>query len=181
MSVYGILPRFFDDGEDDWPTKYELLEQFFVINDGLTEKKKRAILLVAIHDDVYRLLRNVCYPTLLKEKTYDELIELLNKHYGKKSSVFRERYKFYNAKQEADESVSEWLERLRTMSNDCRFGNRFDDVLRDRFISGLRELKILDRLCGEDEVTLTVQGALNIALTVEENEEQLRHIKSMNQ
>lgn len=165
MALIGDIPRFHNYG-DDWQVFTERLEQFFEIND-VAEEKKRAILLTSISDDVYKTLRDVCHPVLPKSKTFDELCALLNKQFVKKTSVFRERVTFYNAKQMKDESISSWFARIKKLSVDCKFGDRFNDILLDRFISGLRSSVILERLCEEDEEKLTLQSAVEIAVTKE--------------
>lgn len=166
MAFFGELPRFYGSDYNDWSVFSERLEQFFEINE-VAEEKKRAILITCIADDVYKTLRDVCHPVLPKEKTFDELNDLLTKQFVKKTSVFRERCKFYNAKQNAREPVSQWFARLKSLSIDCKFGDRFDAVLLDRFVSGLKPSAVLDRLCEEDEENLTIQRALDVAVTKE--------------
>lgn len=165
MALIGEIPKFYS-AHDDWQVFTERLEQFFEIND-VAEDKKRAILITSISDDVYKLLRDVCHPVLPKNKTFDELCELLNKQFVVKTSVFRERVTFYSAKQMKTETISSWFARIKKLSVDCKFGDRFDDILLDRFISGLRSSPILDRLCEEDEDKLTLQNAVEIAITKE--------------
>lgn len=165
MALIGEIPKFYSQN-DDWQVFTERLEQFFEIND-VAEDKKRAILITSISDDVYKLLRDVCHPVLPKSKTFDELCELLNKQFVVKTSVFRERVTFYSAKQMKNETISNWFARIKKLSVDCKFGDRFDDILLDRFISGLRSSPILDRLCEEDEDKLTLQNAVEIAITKE--------------
>lgn len=165
MALIGEIPKF-DSRDDDWLVYTERLEQFFEIND-VPDEKKKAILITSISDDVYKTLRDVCHPNLPKTKTFDELCELLNKQFVVKTSVFRERVTFYNAKQMNGESIANWFARIKKLSIDCKFGDRFDEILLDRFISGLRSPPILDRLCEEDEEKLTIQNAVEIAVTKE--------------
>lgn len=164
MALIGELPIFYS-GASDWQVYTERLEQFFEVNDIAAEKKK-ALLLTSVGEDTYKTLRDVCHPLLPKNKTFDELIELLNKQFVVRTSVFRERVKFYTAKQYPNETIAFWFARIKKLSVDCRFGDRFDDVLLDRFISGLRSSAILDRLCEEDE-DLTLQKAVEIATNKE--------------
>ena len=162
--MIGELPIFYA-GSSDWQVYVERLEQFFEVND-IAEDKKKALLLTSVGEDTYKTLRDVCHPLLPKNKTFEELIELLNKQYVVRTSVFRERVKFYTARQYATESISNWFVRIKKLSVDCKLGNKFDDVLLDRFISGLRPTPILDRLC-EEEDTLTLKQAVEIAVNKE--------------
>lgn len=161
MATLGDMPKFYG-AYDDWFVYAERLEQFFEVND-IPDEKKKAILLISISEGDYKTLRDVCHPALPKEKTYNELFELLNKQFVKKTSILRERYNFYNARQKADESIANWFARIKKLSIDCKFGEQFDDILLDRFISGMKPSAVLDRLCEEEVDSLTLQGALEIA------------------
>lgn len=164
MGLIGEVPIFYSD-IGDWQVHTERLEQFFEINDVVPEKKK-ALLITSVGEDVYKTLRDLCHPVLPKNKTYEELVNLLNKQLCVKTSVFRERFKFYIARQDPTESVALWYARIKKLSVDCKFGDQFETVLLDRFISGLLLGPILDRLCEEDS-KITLQQAVDIALSKE--------------
>lgn len=163
MGLIGELPTFY--GYSDWQVYTERLEQFFEVNDIGADKKK-ALLLTSIDEVTYKTLRDVCHPQVPKDRTFDELVELLNKQFVIRTSVHRERVKFYTAKQAPNESIANWYASIKKLSVDCKFGERFDSVLLDRFISGLRPGSVLDRLCEEDE-DLTLQKAVDMASTKE--------------
>lgn len=161
----GEIPKFY--GYCDWDVFIERLDQFFEVND-IDGDKKRAILLTSVSDDVYKTLRDICHPVPPKQKSYNELCALLTKQFVKKTSVFRERYAFYNTKQFKDENIADWFARIKNLSVNCKFGDRFETILLDRLISGLRSSAILERLCEEDDNQLTLQSAVEIA-TVKES------------
>lgn len=163
MAMIGQIPYFYGGG--DWTVFSERLDQFFEVNE-IDDVKKRALLLTAIDDMVYKTLRDLSHPELPKDKTYAELIELLNKQFVVRTSVFRERAKFYSARQYPNESIPNWFARIKNLSVDCKFGDQFGAIMLDRFISGLRATAILDRLCEEDE-DLTLQKAVEIATSKE--------------
>lgn len=145
----------------------ERLDQYFEIKD-ISEQKKLAVLLTCLEEDVYKTLRDLYYPALPKEKTFEEVCEFLGKQYGEKTpSAYRVRRDFYNAQQEEDESITAWFQRIKHLAVDCRFGNRFSAILLDHFISGMRSSPVLDRLYDEDDETLTVQKALDIVVAKE--------------
>ena len=100
---------------------------------------------------VYQTLRDLTSPALPKEKSYDELVELLKRQYAPHISVMRERIKFYQVEQQEHETINEWNVRIRRLATNCRFGQRLEDVLKDKFLAGIKKGKILDRLCEEDE------------------------------
>lgn len=165
MALIGELPRFYGE-YDDWLVFTEPLEQFFDINNVIEEKKK-AILITSISDQIYKTLNDLWFPLLPKEKTFDELCELLNKQFVIKTSVIRERYAFYNTKQMGVESIANWFARIKKLSIDSKFGDRFDAILLDRFLSSLRPSPIIDPLCEEAEDKLTVQLPYEVAINKE--------------
>lgn len=159
MAFIGELPRY-DSNVDDWQVYTERLEQFFEINE-ISDDKKKSLLISSISDNTYKTLRDLCHPLLPKNKTFSELIEILNKQFIVKIPVYRERCNFYNSLQFDDETILNWFARLKKLSVDCKFGDRFEDILLDKFISGISSSVILDRLCDENELTL--QQAVDIA------------------
>lgn len=164
MALIGVVYRF--SGVGSWSDYHEGLEQFFEINQIHTESKKKALLLNAIETYVYEVLRGLCHPTMPKDKTYEELIVIMNNHYISRKSVFRERIKFYQAVQTVYDSISDWLACIRELAVDCKFGVNSDAVLRDRFVSGLRSTTIRERLYEENE-DVTLEKCLEIAKCME--------------
>ncbi|XP_059614960.1 uncharacterized protein LOC132260692 [Phlebotomus argentipes] len=163
-ALIGNIPEFYA-GAQDWNVYSERLEQFFLVN-NIPDDKRSALLISVIGNDTYKALRDLCHPQLPKDKPFEELCELLKKQYGPQVSVFRERKKFYTSKQMEYEGVSAWYARLKTLSVDCKFGDNLETILMDRFISGLRNPVVLDRMCEEDE-TLTLTKAVELAVNKE--------------
>uniref|UniRef100_A0A1L8DAH5 Retrotransposon gag domain-containing protein n=1 Tax=Nyssomyia neivai TaxID=330878 RepID=A0A1L8DAH5_9DIPT len=163
-ALVGNIPEF--NQYCDWKVYLERLEQFFLVND-IPDTKRNAILISVIGNETYKTLRDLCHPQLPKDKTFEELCSLMDKQYGPQISVFRERIKFYQARQYDYETVSTWFARVKTLSVDCKFGETLEAILLDRFISGLRNPAILDRLCEETETSLTLVKAVEIAVNKE--------------
>lgn len=149
----------------DWTVYYERLEQFFEVN-NIPEEKRVGVLISVIGSYTYKILRDLCHPTLPKEKTFDELCELMRRNFCPQVSIFRERITFYRVVQEPRECITSWYRRIKSLSVDCKFGENLEVILLDRFITGLRSGPILDRLCEEKE-TITLQQAMEIALNKE--------------
>lgn len=162
--MIGSIPEF-NGSVDDWNVYQERLEQFFEVND-IAAQKQVALLISVIGADSYKTLRDLCHPVLPKNKTFDELCNLLRKQYSPQVAVFRERTSFYNARQEGYENVTQWFGRLKKLSVDCKFGENLESILVDKFVTGLRTGQILDRLCEENE-SLTLETALELAVNKE--------------
>lgn len=77
MALIGNVPEF-KSGKDDWSVYSERLEQFFEIND-IPEEKRNAFLISSVGADTYKTIRDLCHPTLPKDKTFEELCDLMKK------------------------------------------------------------------------------------------------------
>lgn len=129
---------------DDWTMYAERLNMHFVAA-SVPNEKKSAVLLTSISNEVYKLLRGLCFPHVPTEVTFERLTQLLGSHFKAQVCIYRERMKFYEAKQSRDESVNDWLCRLKQIAINCDFGNILNDVLRDKFITGLLKGPVLDK------------------------------------
>lgn len=167
MASQGIIGQLqpFNIGETDWNTYEEILEQFFVVN-NVENEKKPAFLISSIGQESYKTLRDLSHPIPPKDRTYEELSELLRKQFTPQVSVFRERANFYKASQMPGENATSWYGRIKKLSVDCRFADNLESILLDKFVTGLRVGQVLDRLCEENE-TLTLRSAVDIAINKE--------------
>lgn len=163
-GLIGNIPEF-SCGFDDWNVYSERLDQYFEVND-IPNEKRSALLISVVGNEAYKTLRDLCHPALPKDKEFEELCQLLHKQYSPQVSIFRERIKFYKAQQETYENVSQWYARVKTMSIDCKFGENLETILMDRFVSGLRNPLVLDRICEEDE-NLILAKAVELAVNKE--------------
>ncbi|KAJ8946203.1 hypothetical protein NQ318_012249 [Aromia moschata] len=93
-------------------------------------------------------------------KKFDGLLE--PRRYG-----FAERRKFFSSVKSERESVDMWASRVRQLAAKCHFGNDIDTYMRDRFVVGLPDGPVLDRLYEEDVRVLTFDRAIQIAKCVE--------------
>lgn len=163
-QIVGSIPPF-NQYSDNWDTYAEILDQFFIVN-SIDDEKKTAFLISCMGAETYKTLRDLCNPFLPKDKSFDELAELLKKQFSPQIAIFRERTNFYEAKQNVGENVISFYGRLKKLSVDCKFGGHLEAVLLDKFITGLRPGQVLDRLCEEDD-SLTLQQAVDIAMNKE--------------
>ena len=149
-GMVGNIPEF-NRFEDDWDIYQERLSSFIKLN-GIEDRV--ALLISIIGTDAYTTLRDICSPESPNDKTFEELCELMKLLFTQQGSIYRTRALFYNAFQEDGESAKEWGERLKALSVDCKFEDSFDGILLDKFVTGIRSEKILDKLCVEaDKLT----------------------------
>lgn len=158
------LPTF-ESGYSNLESFIDLLEYYFELSDT-TDEERKAILLTHLCEEAYELLRAVCSPIKPKDKNYDELINSLRQQY-QPTSTFLQRRSFYKEKQTECESITGWAIRIQKLALKCRFTANFDQILLDRFVSGMTNKRILDRLYIEDPDELSFPRALQIAENLE--------------
>lgn len=98
---------------------------------------------------------------------------LLKNHYHPKPSEIVQRYKFDSRSRKPDESVLEYVAELRRLAQDCNYGDKLQQMLRDRLVCGISDERIQRRLLSEAE--LTFDKALSIAVeTANKNAQDLK-------
>lgn len=152
---------------EDWNLYQERLDQYFLAN-IIPDDRKVPVLLTLIGNRAYKILRDLCDPVLPKDKSYIELCELLHKQFSPRSSVFRKRIDFYNLKQSNGETINNYFVRIKNAAMLCKFGNQLNEIIKDKFVSGLLPGRILDRVCEEDE-TQQLADLVELALKREES------------
>ncbi|KOB52076.1 reverse transcriptase [Operophtera brumata] len=152
----------FDYKIHEWEVFYGKLTQFIKLN-TISISNQSAVLLTHLSDESYRLVRNLVHPDKLEERTYSELVKVLNGHFTPKRSTFADRAKFYEAIKSDGETIEEWAARLRGLAVYCEFGTELDTLLRDRFVLGFGTGHERDKLFERDSKTLTLAEALEVA------------------
>ncbi|GFW22393.1 transposon Tf2-9 polyprotein [Trichonephila clavipes] len=115
---------------------------------------------------LYQLLKNLLAPDSPSDQTLDKLKDALKKHLTPKPLIIPSRHKFLNRKQTEGEGISTYIAELRALAMNCDYDkDMLNIMLRDVFVSGLRDKMILDRLFEEDNINL--EKTLNIALAME--------------
>ena len=165
-TQFGILSSF-DHDVHTWNTYKGRLTQWFIANDitassDPTGTKRRAILLSALSDGTYKLAADLALPKELQEVPYEDIVKLLDKHFIPKRCGFSERYNFYIAKQQSNETHAQWAARLRGLTAHCGFSN-IEEALRDRFVMGMLPGPERDKLFAQDLADLTLSKAVEIA------------------
>ncbi|XP_031339574.1 uncharacterized protein K02A2.6-like [Photinus pyralis] len=166
-STYNGYIREFNPKECNWTIYKERLFQFFIVNNVDKQEIKRALLLNACNEESYQLISNLCVPNSPDATDFKALIELCDKHFAPQKALFPERFKFYHANRNVDETIMDWAARVKNLASKCKFGSELSVAMRDKFIVGMEDKAILNRLFEEDVSTLTLDKAIDIALSKE--------------
>ena len=94
--------------------------------------KKVPVFLSAVGGKTYTLLRSLLSPTLPQDRSYDDTVDALKKHYESKPLVIAERFHFYWQNQATGESITDYVAELRRLSVHCEFGDYLDQALHNR-------------------------------------------------
>ena len=163
-TVFGKIEEF-DSSHEDWPQYMERLGYFFDANGIESAEKKRAVLLTLIGATTYKLLRSLVAPSKPGEKTYQELIAALTAHFSPTPSPIVCRFKFHSRCRQPGESIAVFVSQLRSLSENCGFGDTLEDMLRDRLVCGIRDDAIQKRLLSEHD--LNFAKAVQLAQSME--------------
>ena len=112
----------------------------------MVEKVKKNFLISNIGGQGLTELSSLCAPDDPDTKTFEVLIKLLTDHYAPNPNKISEEYKFNKIAQESGESLASYFTRVKIAAQLCDFGTKFDQMIRNRFICGMRDSKIRDEL-----------------------------------
>lgn len=160
----GHLGDFHPESED-WISYTERLEFYFVANGIEDPTKRRAILLSVCGSSTYQLIRDLLSPTKPTDKTFAELVALVQEHQQPAPSFIVQRYSFNTRVQQPGETINEYIAQLRKIAQHCRYGAVLEDMLRDRVVCGCRNKGLQHKLLADP--TLTFDKALALAKSTE--------------
>ena len=121
------------DGKEDIASYIERIELYFAAN-YVEKDNEVATLLAVIGADAYGILRNLLLPRRPKDKSFDELKEVLIGHYSPKPILIAERFKFHRRNQLESELVAQFVVELKRLALKCEFWVFLEKALRDRLV-----------------------------------------------
>ncbi|UYV83550.1 hypothetical protein LAZ67_23001442, partial [Cordylochernes scorpioides] len=166
----------YNEETETFETFYERLEQFLILEEAGDEKKK-AYLLTLMGSKTYGVLKNLCSPILPKNKTFDDLIDILKRHFSPKRSIVVERFIFFKRMQLKEESISDYLVEIKRLASSCNFGNFLEDSLRDKMVCGLYNAKIQNRILSEGDISLAKVIEIALSMEAAEKNTKLFHLE----
>ena len=149
--------------------------QMFVAANGIEDAKLVPTLLTVVGSKHYSLIRGLVSPVLPKDKSYEDLVTLLKKHYDPEPIVIAERFHFYERSQKPGESIADYLASLRRLASRCQFGAFLAEALRDRLVCGLLSENIQKALLSKADLTL--EKALEISQGMEAAAQKSKELK----
>ena len=178
MAATALIGRAdeFDGEREEWTQYIERLKFFFQAN-GITDAdKKRAVFLSVVGPASYKLLRNLISPARPDEKTFEELVEVLQNHYSPKPSETLQRYRFKQRSRKPGETVAAFVADLRSIAEYCNFGASLEESLRDQIVCGINDSSIQQKLFAEKN--LTYKRALELSRGLEAAAKNVKELKT---
>lgn len=165
--MFGSIGRMAEfDVSENWKLYEERLEQYFLAN-RIEKERQVPVLLSVIGSKSSKMVKDLSDPVLPKDRPYEEICDLLCGHFTHTVSLLRKIIDFYNLRQKEDETIGMWFATLKNTSIDCKFCTRLNDVIKDKFVAGLKPGKVLDRICEEDPEAKTLKSIVELALKYE--------------
>ncbi|KRY55859.1 Uncharacterized protein T03_10050 [Trichinella britovi] len=148
----------------EWNSYASRLMFYLEANKVSSDADKRAVLLSSCGSALFKLVESLLSPAKPVERSFDEIISVLNDHFAPQPSEIVNRHIFYQRKQQPGETVAEFIADLRRLAQGCNFVD-LETMLRDRLVCGLRDEAVQLRLFAKK--VLTFQMAQEEALSAE--------------
>ncbi len=178
MGATGNLKPF-DASTDDFEMWKISFESSLVANGVTDEDKKRGILLSTLGIPTLTLLHNLLSPKKPTTEKVDDILKTLQDHFKPAPKAIAERFKFMGRRQQAGETVQQFMAVLRSLATQCKFKD-LDERLRDQFIYGLTSESAQRTLFTQkDDVSL--QDVISLAVAQEAAETSTALIRSGHQ
>ena len=134
------------NSEKSWKTFKEDFNNFKIATelDKKPDAVQAATLKTLLGDECRHILRNLAL-TAEQDTSSEQIIRSLDSHFVRKTNILFERFQFYNVTQLKNETVSQYVDRLRQQSKDCEFINE-EEMLRDKLILGCCDVETRTRL-----------------------------------
>ncbi|KRX72206.1 hypothetical protein T06_255, partial [Trichinella sp. T6] len=160
----GHIEEFDTSNPKEWNSYASRLMFYLEANKVSADADKRAVLLSSCGSALFKLVKSLLSPAKPVERSFDEIISVLNDHFAPQPSEIVNRHIFHQRKQRPGETVAEFIADLRRLAQGCNFVD-LETMLRDRLVCGLRDEAVQLRLFAKK--VLTFQMAQEEALSAE--------------
>lgn len=138
----------------------ERLNFYFTVT-NTPDNARVPLLCLVLGPEHYKLLREALSPRSLTDCSYSECTDILLGKFTLRSCVIANRFKFYTRKQQPSESISDFINCIKSLSMSCNFDSFLDQALRDKLVCGINNDQMIKRLLSEED-SLTFQQACTL-------------------
>lgn len=165
-------PDPFDFGKPhEWPKWIRRFERFRQASNLTSSSQENQVntLMYCMGDDADDVLKGLKL-SAADQLDYAKVKEGFEKLFVVKKNIVYERARFNSRKQEPNESVETFVTALYGLAEHCNYGTLHDELVRDRIVVGLADLKLSERLQMKEDLTL--EKAIDVARQSEEVKKQ---------
>ena len=139
----------------EWPNWIRRFERFRNAS-GIADKSQQSqidTLIYSMGDKADDILQSF---NLFEDdlKSYKTVKDRFDTHFIQRRNTIFERAKFNCRKQEAGESVDDFITDLHCLARYCNYGNLHEEMIRDRIVVGIYDNKLSQRMQLEPDLTL---------------------------
>ena len=164
---------------EDFEEYLERAENYYELNGIVDIKFKKRLIIHAMGAETYKQLKKLMTPGKPNDEnnTYDIRTEKLKSYYCRKKNEIVEHFAFNKRNQQQGESVLDYAVELQALAKKCEFGSFLDKALRDRFVAGLLNEGMQEKLLNED-AKMKFEDAVKKATTSETSKREVKHFHS---
>lgn len=160
-----------------WTKWISRSDNYLVAMDITDAKRQCALLLHFAGEDVHEIYETLTVPDpepTSGETAYESMKSALKNYFEPKRNVHYEIYMFQSARQEPNESLDEFVTRLRKLAKHCEFTNT-DREIQSRIIQGCISDKLRRKALLEE---MTLSALLSAGRVMENAEKQAKEIEN---
>ena len=128
-TIFGKLEEFDMATGKDWTQYIERTEYYFQANKITEGDTKRAILISAMGEKAYKLMRSLISPSEPNDKSFGQLVKAMRGHLCPLPSEIVQHHKFNSRIQQDGESVAVYVSELKALTQYCNFGETLEVML----------------------------------------------------
>lgn len=134
--------------------------------DAFSDARKTALLKHLLGPAGQRAFKAFPAPVKLEDETdYDHSVRTLNEVFTRRTNISAERFRFRSRYQHEEETIAQWVSKLRQLAVSCDYRDRTDEFVRDQVVERCYDDKLRQRFLLE--IDLTLDMCLRISETYE--------------
>lgn len=165
----------------NWHVWLELIEINMQTRGITSDNQKKLMLLQALGQDILERLMNWVAPEKPKEKSYTELVQVLETKFVKSINKYAARVKLFNEKQGDDQQVQEYIGHMTELAGKCSFDkmkNPYEENTVLAILRGLKDTVLREYLMNPSNDISTVTKLQTLAVQFQDNRRTAQEIVS---
>lgn len=165
---------------EDFEDYLERTENYYELNNIKDNVFKKRLIIHSMGAETYTQLKKLMAPLKPTDGTYkyEDVTEKLRSYYCRKKNEIVEHFTFNKRNQQQGESATDYAVELQSLAKKCEFGTFLDKALRDRFVAGLTNSNIQEKLLNKD-AKLKFEEAVKEATTYETSKEEVKQFHAI--